>query len=206
MEEGAYIGEIRGFAGIFAPLNWAFCQGQELSIQTYQALYSIIGITYGGNAVTIFKLPNLQGRFPIGVGTSPETVVVTLGTVVGKQPMTLVSNNLPPHSHSASALSGATVIGTATGTVTPKCAADEGDKTTPVGNAMAAVNNGFVGTGDAISNMAPISASIPVSGTISSATVAIGASGQSQGVNVVQPSLAINWVICLQGLYPSRSN
>jgi len=202
MEDG-YIGEIRGFAGTFAPQYWAYCAGQILQIQQNTALYSILGITFGGDGKTTFKLPNLQGRAPIGTGIGPETGQVVLGKVIGSRQVTLAIPNMPIHTHSAT-LPSITVAGTASGTITPKCAADEGDKTTPVGNAMAAVNNGYVGTGDATSNMAPISASLPVTGTVSGGTVTVGNTGASQGFDILQPSVGINWIICLQGIYPSR--
>jgi len=202
MEDG-YIGEIRGFAGNFAPLNWAYCSGQTLQIQQYTALYSILGVIYGGDGKTTFKLPNLQGRIPIGTGIGPETGQVTLGSVYGSKQVALSLSNMPAHTHTAT-LTPITVTGTASGTITPKCAADEGDKTTPVGNALAAINNGFVGTGDATLNMAPISASLSVSGTASGGTVTIGNTGGTQGFDVIQPSLGINWIICLQGIYPQR--
>ena len=202
MEEG-YIGEIRGFAGNFAPQNWAYCQGQILQIQQYGALYSILGTIYGGDGKTTFQLPNLQGRAPIGAGTGPETGPIAWGVVYGKKQATLTLPNMPIHTHSAT-LPSITVAGTASGTITPKCAADEGDKTTPVENAMAAVNNGYVGTGDATSNMAPISASLPVTGTVSGGTVTVGNTGASQGFDILQPSVGINWIICLLGYYPPR--
>jgi microcystin-dependent protein len=64
-----YIGEMRLFAGTFAPLNWAFCEGQLLNITAYQALFSIVGTTYGGDGRATFALPDLRGRTPVGVGT-----------------------------------------------------------------------------------------------------------------------------------------
>jgi len=200
-----YIGEIRGFAGTFAPMNWEFCKGQTISIQEYSALYSILGLTYGGDGQTTFKLPDLQGRIPIGAGASPELGYIPSGKVIGTTTKALVTNNLPAHTHVAT-LSSATITGSASGTITPKCAADEGDKTTPVGNAMAAINNGYVGAGDATANMAPIPASFPVTASASGGNVTIGATGYPQPApfSIVQPSIGINWIICLTGIYPSR--
>jgi len=201
-----YIGEIRGFAGTYAPMNWAFCQGQTMSVQEYTVLYSILGFTYGGDKQTMFNLPDLRGRIPIGAGASPELGTVPLGGVTRAITNTLTAGNLPFHTHVAT-LSSATITGTASGTITTKCAADEGDKTTPVGNAMAAINNGYMGTGDATSSMAPIPASLPFTGTVSGGSVTIGSTGASKPspFSIVQPSIGINWIICLTGLYPIRN-
>jgi microcystin-dependent protein len=78
-----FIGEIRAFAGNFAPVGWFLCQGQTLPIAQYQALFAIIGTTYGGNGTSDFQLPNLQGQTMVGVGTSPSGQVYELGQTGG---------------------------------------------------------------------------------------------------------------------------
>lgn len=93
------IGEIRLFAGNFAPRNWAFCQGQILSIAQNTALFSILGTTYGGNGQTTFALPDLRGRVPVGPGQGPGLPAVSLGEVGGEPTHTLTINESPAHTH-----------------------------------------------------------------------------------------------------------
>jgi microcystin-dependent protein len=96
----AYVGEIRMFAGAFAPTGWAFCEGQILPIQDYTALYSLIGTYYGGDGVNTFALPDLRGRGPLHVGTG-----YVLGQMGGNEQETLNITQIPPHSHVAFARS-----------------------------------------------------------------------------------------------------
>jgi microcystin-dependent protein len=96
-----FIGEIRVFCGNFAPTGWFLCQGQTLPISQYQALFAIIGTYYGGNGTSTFQLPNLQGRFVIGVGTTPSGQIYDLGQTGGAEQITLSINNLPTHNHLA---------------------------------------------------------------------------------------------------------
>lgn len=95
----AYIGEIRMFGGNFAPQGWAFCDGSLLPIASYDALYNLIGTTYGGDGETTFALPNLCGRLPIhqgqGQGLSPRT----LGELGGSEQVTLIQQQIPSHNH-----------------------------------------------------------------------------------------------------------
>jgi microcystin-dependent protein len=87
------------FAGNFAPRNWAFCNGQILSIAQNTALFSILGTTYGGNGQTTFALPDLRGRAPMQWGQGPGLSDYVLGQVSGTESVTLTSNNLPSHAH-----------------------------------------------------------------------------------------------------------
>jgi microcystin-dependent protein len=94
-----YIGEIRMFGGNFAPLGWAFCEGQLLSIGENEALFSLIGTIYGGDGVNNFALPDLRGRLPLHAGQKPGTSFYTIGQVGGVEAVTLLANQLPAHSH-----------------------------------------------------------------------------------------------------------
>lgn len=96
-----FIGEIRIFTGNFAPTGWFLCQGQLLPISAYQALFAIIGTFYGGNGTSNFQLPNLQARFPIGVGMAPSGQIYNIGQIGGVEQIQLTINNLPSHSHLA---------------------------------------------------------------------------------------------------------
>src|SRR5438874_6243208 len=97
-----YVGEIRIFAGNFAPVNWAFCNGQLLAISENDALFNLIGTTYGGDGQSTFGLPNLQSRVPVHVGTG-----FTLAESGGAETVTLTVSQIPAHSHVPQANSGA---------------------------------------------------------------------------------------------------
>nr|PZN27469.1 MAG: phage tail protein [Pseudomonadota bacterium] len=92
----AYLGEIRMFAGTFAPVGWAFCEGQVLSIAEYSELFSVLGNAYGGDGVTTFALPDMRGRIPIH--QSPTHM---LGEMAGVERVTLTHSDLPTHKHQA---------------------------------------------------------------------------------------------------------
>src|SRR6188508_951854 len=95
------IGEVRMFAGNFAPKNWAFCQAQVIAIASNTALFSILGTTYGGNGTTTFGLPDLRGRVCIGPGQGPGLSNYALGEMAGTQNVTLMINEIPAHTHAA---------------------------------------------------------------------------------------------------------
>jgi microcystin-dependent protein len=95
-----YLGEIRMFAGNFAPVNWALCNGQILNISENEALYTLIGTTYGGDGQSTFALPDLRGRIPVHTNAS-----YPLGSKAGSETVTLTTNELPTHTHTAVASS-----------------------------------------------------------------------------------------------------
>jgi microcystin-dependent protein len=104
-----YIGEIRLFAGNFAPIGWAFCNGQVVNIADYEVLFVLLGTTYGGDGVTTFALPDLMGRLPVHQGQNPSTgTTFTLGQKGGSEEVTLTASQMPAHSHTvlASSLDG----------------------------------------------------------------------------------------------------
>jgi microcystin-dependent protein len=172
------IAEIRMFAGTFAPRNWAFCQGQIMSIAQNTALFSLLGTTYGGNGQTTFALPDLRGRVPVGTGQGPGLPNVNLGEVSGEPTHTLLATEMPSHSHPATAPAA-----TASTTATPTNALATGPATLGAG-----VSKNF---GTPTANLA----SPPV----------IGNTGGSQPHNNMQPYLGMNYIICLFGIFPSRN-
>jgi microcystin-dependent protein len=101
-----YIGEIRMFGGNFAPAGWAFCDGSILSIAENDALFALIGTTYGGDGQTTFALPDLRGRMPIHQGQGPGTSNRIIGQLGGNESVTLLAPQLPSHSHTALANAG----------------------------------------------------------------------------------------------------
>jgi microcystin-dependent protein len=114
-----FIGEVKIFAGTFAPRNYAFCNGQLLSIAQNQALFSILGTTYGGNGVQNFALPNLQNRTPIHFGQGPGLSDRQLGEVGGQAAVALATTQIPGHTHALRAADNATAT---TGTPGPAVA------------------------------------------------------------------------------------
>jgi microcystin-dependent protein len=94
-----FVGEIRMFAGNYAPQGWAFCDGQLLPVSENDALFSLFGTIYGGDGLTTFGLPDLRGRLPIHAGTGPGLSPRTLGAKAGAESVTLTVNELPGHTH-----------------------------------------------------------------------------------------------------------
>src|SRR5580658_7543294 len=107
-----YIGEIRVVGFNFAPVNWAFCNGQLLSISQYETLFNLIGTTYGGDGQTTFALPNLQSRIPFHMGNP-----LVLGQIAGSETVTLTTAQIPAHSHALAASSSAGTLASPAGGV-----------------------------------------------------------------------------------------
>ncbi|MEM9218733.1 MAG: tail fiber protein [Cyanobacteria bacterium P01_F01_bin.150] len=99
-----YIGEIRMFGGNFAPVGWALCDGSILSTTEHEALFSLLGTTYGGNGRTTFGLPELRSRIPIHYGSGSGLTPRSLGAKGGSESITLASSQVPNHTHSVSAV------------------------------------------------------------------------------------------------------
>lgn len=173
------IGEIRMFAGNFAPRTWAFCQNQIISIAQNTALFSILGTTYGGNGQTTFALPDFRGRVAVGTGQGPGLPSVTLGEMSGSPTVTLTTANMPAHNHQV------------VGNITPQAATDGSVGTDPSGRVTGPVSI-YAAPADLV-NMAPIAINLP-------STVA----GNSQPFSIMPPYLGMNYIICMFGIFPSR--
>src|ERR671920_2591465 len=104
-----YVGEIRMFAGNFAPNGWMFCEGQTLPISENEVLFQLIGTTYGGDGEETFNLPNLASRVPIHMGTGPDGTTYQIGELAGTEQETLTIQQIPSHTHT---LIGSTANGT----------------------------------------------------------------------------------------------
>lgn len=113
------------FGGNFAPLGWAFCDGSLLPISQYDALFALIGTTYGGDGQTTFALPDLRGRMPMHAGTLAGSGTYTLGQRGGTETVTLIGNQIPVHSHALGASSGAGSSAAPGGAVLAQSAAGE---------------------------------------------------------------------------------
>lgn len=183
-----FIGMITMFAGNFAPRGWALCQGQILSIAQNTALFSILGTTYGGNGQTTFGLPNLSGRVPTGTGLGVGLPFVTLGEMAGTPTNTLLITNMPAHNHTAT-VSNSTTASTSAGTLQA-----------PTAGSLLAQSN----QRDAqYIESANAGTTVLLGG--SQANVTVGIAGGSQPFSITQPYLGLNFIIALEGIYPSRN-
>jgi microcystin-dependent protein len=187
-----FLGQIILVGFTFAPRGWAFCQGQLLSISQNTALFSLLGTTYGGNGTTTFALPDLRGRVPVGFGQGPGLSNYDLGEVLGTENVVLLANQMPIHTHAIS-LSGLTA--------TSHVKNAPGNQQSPVGNVPAVEAAGVTAT---YSDQAPDAIMGPGAVTVGG-TATAAAAGGSLPIGIVQPSLAMNYVIALQGIFPSRN-
>ncbi len=172
----SYLGEIRIFAGNYAIEGWALCDGSLQSISQNQALFTLLGTTYGGDGINTFALPDLRGRALIHQGTASSGLVYGFGQIWGAEAVVLNTSALPAHTHTFSGLSSA-------GTV-----ADPGPTV-----ALASAPNG-----ETLYD-ATISAQVPL------APSAVGTAGSGVAHDNRQPYLAISYLISLYGNYPQRT-
>ena len=168
-----FVGEIRMFAGTFAPRSWAFCDGQLLAISGNDALFSLLGTIYGGDGRTTFGLPDLRGRLPIHHGTGPGLAPRTLGARGGIEQASVSSAQLPSHTHPM------------------QVSSDVSDTANPGSNVTARPTSV-----DLYIEEAP---NTDMSGS------AITSVGGGQPHHNVMPFLAINFIIALVGIFPSRT-
>ncbi len=112
-----FLGEIRIFPYNFAPRGWLPCNGQLLSIASNTALFSLIGTTYGGNGATTFALPDLRGRMPLGNGSGPGVSNKTLGEIGGTETVTILTTQMPAHTHTVNAQTAAGNTNVPTGNI-----------------------------------------------------------------------------------------
>jgi microcystin-dependent protein len=177
-----FVGQITAFGGNFAPKNWATCSNQTIAISQNTALFSILGTTYGGNGTTTFCLPDLRGRVAMGSGTGPGLTPRVLGELSGVENVTLLTTQMPAHNHALNATTAA-----ATG-ASPQ-------------NTILSTSNGADGDGNPFT--VQIYGPTPASTTLNPAS--IGIAGGSQPHNNMQPYLALTYIICIYGIYPSRN-
>ncbi|MEM6801939.1 MAG: tail fiber protein [Bacteroidota bacterium] len=180
-----FIGQILMFGGNFAPRGWALCDGTLLAISQNQALFSILGTTYGGDGRTTFALPDLRGRVPMHPGSGPGLSTRRLGQKGGTETNVLNTNQLPSHSHAASA----------SGSVRPQATNGGGDESNPGGGYPATASTDlYAETPNTTLGESPVSVN-----------VTIGNTGANQSVNNVQPFQCVNYIIALVGTFPSRN-
>ncbi|WP_025764202.1 phage tail protein [Dyadobacter tibetensis] len=184
-QSSQFIGEIRMFAGDFAPSGWELCNGQLLSISSNQALFSLIGTFYGGDGETTFALPDFRGRVPIHAGNGPGLSQYRLGQKGGAEQVTLTNNNLPTHSHTA--------------TIKMGVSDQPGNTSNPIGSILA--NSGAFDKEYTDQD---------TTGTLGTTSVTVSPthpspSGNTVPVNLIQPYNQVNYIIALIGIYPSAN-
>lgn len=199
------------FGGNFAPRGWAFCHGQLLPINANQALFSILGTTYGGDGRTTFALPDLRGRMPIGDGNGPGLTARRIGQKAGAENVTLNTTQIPAHNHQISNQATADTSSLAAGgTAKIKCNSAAGNSQSPEGNYPAATTRGgdtiYSSTGANDMNGNAVDLNVSISGNVNvSVNSTCGNTGSNSGHENMQPWLCMNYVIALDGIYPSRS-
>jgi microcystin-dependent protein len=174
-----FIGQIIMFGGNFAPRGWAFCDGQLLPISQNSALFSILGTTYGGDGRTTFGLPELRGRVAMHPGSGPGLTPRTLGQKSGTETVQLSTNQIPAHNHTATA----------------NCVGGPGNSNVAEGN---------VWSKDLGVQSATYSGDTPAA-QMKAGAVTVANAGGSQAHPNVQPFLAVNFIIALVGIFPSRN-
>jgi len=175
-----FVAEIRIFPFYFAPVGWAFCNGQILPLSQNTALFSLLGTTYGGDGKSNFALPNLQGNAPMHPGQGPGLSLHDLGETGGSDTVTLLQSEIPSHSHNINCIDGGRI---------------EGQTSVPT--------NAFpVKTGGTPANA--YSTGTPTPNLYMNGNMVTPAGG-SQAHNNMMPYLTLNFCIALQGVYPPRT-
>jgi microcystin-dependent protein len=172
-----FVGEIRMFGGNFAPVGWAFCNGQLMPISENETLFQLIGTTYGGDGQETFALPNLQSRVPVHQGTGPEGMTFIIGETGGVESVTLTVNQIPNHQHLLLATN-----------LVPQLS--------PLNNVPAT----------ATSTQAGVNVYGPSSGNpVTLPAACLQPTGGSQPHDNMQPFLVISFIISLFGVFPSQT-
>jgi microcystin-dependent protein len=172
-----FLGQILLVGFNFAPVGWALCDGQLLPISQNTALFSLLGTQYGGDGRSTFGLPDLRSRVPIGMGQGNGLSPYTIGEMTGVESVTLQPTQMPAHTHLINATNAA------------------GGVQTPANNFLAAATAG--------GRPADIYSAGPSQTTLS--PNAVTNAGNNQPHNNIQPVLAMNYIIALQGIFPSRN-
>lgn len=175
----AFIGMVVGFASPYVPRNWLACDGQSLFISKYPNLFKVLGTTYGGDGVTTFNLPDLRGRTAVSAGKS-SFHNYTLGEQAGAESLTLTTNHIPAHTHDGSI------------TLRLNANADPGIDTV-VNDAFPSDYTGAYSTTGGSTMLSPDFINVTILNT-----------GAGLPVNTRSPYLVINYVICVEGIFPPR--
>lgn len=177
-----FLGQISILGCNFAPVGWAMCQGQIMAIAQNTALFSLLGTSFGGNGVNNFALPDLRSRAPIGFGQGPGLSNYVIGEAGGAETVAISSTTYPAHSHPLFAAASAAGVNAPSGMLEA-----EGQ----TGGRGGAVNLALYSASGAATTLAPAALT--------------AAAGGGQPHNDLQPYLALNFCIALQGIFPARS-
>jgi len=172
-----FLGEIRIFAGNYAPRDWAFCDGQLLSITSYSALYSLLGVYYGGDGLVSFGLPDFRGRVAMGMGSGPGLSDRYLGSRFGLESVHLTESQMPRHTH------------------TMQASDNTGDSTVPVDNVV----------GHGSENQCYYKDEPNPSQIVEFQPGTVRDTGGGEDHPNMMPGLCLNYIIALKGIYPPRS-
>jgi microcystin-dependent protein len=179
-----YVGEIRLFAGNFAPAGWLFCDGSLLPIAENEVLFVLIGTTYGGDGQETFALPDLRGRVPVGIGNGPGLSSINIGQSAGSESVTLSNTNVPAHSHNAQIT---VVNGNAT-------------QSTPTATSNLATAGSMSGR-----SFVPATTYVEAAPDVTIASGSTSSVGASEPVSIMKPYIGINYIISLYGIFPSQN-
>jgi len=207
-----FMGGIINFGGNFAPRDWAFCDGQLIDISQNQALFAILGTIWGGDGRTNFAVPDMRSRAPIGVGRGPGLTQANQGDHRGSETTTMSLQQLPVHNHPATFTGTGGGPGSLTATTTVNAFDGGSTDTSAAGKYWAATKSG-------LSTLASYAASKDVtmaadavtteitgkSGGITGGTVTVDNQGSGQPFSIMQPTLGMQYIICLKGIFPTRN-
>src|SRR5690606_14406944 len=177
-----FLGQIMMVGFNFAPRGWAFCNGQLLAISQNTALFSLLGTTYGGDGRTTFALPDLRGRCAVGMGQGPGLSNYNQGEMAGQEHVTLIQTQMPTHTHTLGASSAVGTVSDPSGAV--------------IANNQVTIERGKTVPANAFIQGAPTTMMNPQ---------AIAPAGGNQPHENRQPYIAMNYIIALEGIFPSRS-
>ncbi|HEY4063546.1 MAG TPA: tail fiber protein [Puia sp.] len=173
------------FAGSFAPRGWAFCNGQMMPIQQNTALFSVLSNNYGGNGVSTFALPNLQGRAAVGSGQGPGLSAYGLGQIGGSEVSTITGTQLPSHTHELHMQLTPNVNGT------PNTASPD--------NAVYATSQ------SSLYNYTSDTVMQSYTGTLTLGNTGYNPKNAPPPIPTLHPVLGLNYIICVQGVFPKRT-
>ncbi|MGY4396804.1 microcystin-dependent protein [Sphingomonas sp. UYAg733] len=177
-----FLGEIRIFAGSFAPRGWHFCDGSLQSIASNSALYALLGTAYGGDGVNTFALPDLRGRVPVHQGTGPGLTARVMGQKAGQETVALTAAELPAHTHAAFA------------STTPATLAGPANAVAGTVNPTATSYSFYVNTvGTSAVTLTPLAAT------------SVTSAGNGQPHDNLMPTVTLSYIIALDGIFPSRN-
>ncbi|MCX6874431.1 MAG: tail fiber protein [Verrucomicrobia bacterium] len=171
-----FLGEIKLFAGNFAPVGYHICDGSLLAISQNDALFALLGTMFGGDGIQTFALPDLRGRVPVHMGTGAGLSTRIIGQVGGEENHTLLTAEMPAHSHTTPAT---------------RASSQPATETDPAGRVFAVPTDGGLTYG--------ATASVSLGGT------ATASNGGGQAHNNLQPYACVNMIIALEGIFPSRN-